>query len=78
MKKRGEHPFGDAGQSIGFALFFIVWIADSFFLKYTLYLASYIPMYLRLLITLIAITVSLGLFQKSHKVVEGQRRPEKY
>ena len=32
-EKRGEHPFGDAGQFILLGLFLVVWIGDSFFLK---------------------------------------------
>ncbi len=75
-EKKGEHPFGDTGQLIGLTLFLIVWVADSFFLNYSKFLASFIPLYLRLSIALAAIAGSLYLFLKSHDVVKGHQRPE--
>ena len=39
----GEHKVGDAGQLILACLFLAVWIADSFFFKYTTFLNQYIP-----------------------------------
>lgn len=76
-EKRGEHPFGHTGQLIGLVLFLIVWAADSFFLKYTTFLAFHVPLYMCLILTLIAIVASLYLFQKSHEVVKGHQRPER-
>jgi len=32
-EKKGEHPFGDAGQLISLATFLIVWVTDSFFIR---------------------------------------------
>ena len=39
----GEHSFGDAGQIIFALLFFVIWIADSFFLNYTTQLSDIVP-----------------------------------
>jgi protein-S-isoprenylcysteine O-methyltransferase Ste14 len=39
----GEHSWGDAGQIIFALLFFGVWIADSFFLRYTTQLNEVVP-----------------------------------
>ena len=75
-EKRGEHPFGDTGQLIGLALFLIVWVSDSFFLKYSTFLAVYIPVYIHLFIALIPIVVSLYLLKVSHVVIKGHQRPE--
>ena len=45
----GEHVFGDTGQIILFFIFLIVWIADSFFLKYSVFIAEYIPLAVRII-----------------------------
>jgi protein-S-isoprenylcysteine O-methyltransferase Ste14 len=39
----GEHSYGDAGQLVFALLFFVVWVADSFFLRYTVQLNDFIP-----------------------------------
>ena len=43
----GEHVKGDRGQGIFAVLFFGVWIADSFFLKYTTQLNGIVPSLVR-------------------------------
>ena len=43
----GEHAFGDTGQIIFALIFFGVWIADSFFLKYTTHLNGIVPSLIR-------------------------------
>jgi len=43
----GEHPFGDTGQIIFALLFLGIWIADSFFLKYTTQLNDIVPALIR-------------------------------
>ena len=40
----GEHKIGDAGQLIIAILFLVVWILDSFVLKYTTFLNNYFPL----------------------------------
>jgi protein-S-isoprenylcysteine O-methyltransferase Ste14 len=75
-EKKGEHPFGDAGQLILFFLFMIVWILDSFFLRKTTFLAADIPIYIRLTLLGLLLISSLLLFKASHFVVEAEWRPD--
>jgi len=76
-EKKGEHPFGDAGQIIALALFLILWIADSFFMKISIDLAVYIPLFVRLPIALLFLAGSIYLLIQSHNVLEGEDRPRK-
>ncbi len=71
-EKNGEHPFGDAGQSIALALFVIIWILDSFVLKISTSPASYVPLYFRLPVALVVFAFSIYLFKASHHVVAGE------
>jgi len=51
----GEHPFGDMGQLILLITFFVIWIADSFILKCTIFLQEYVPLYLNVVLGLMII-----------------------
>lgn len=73
--KKGEHPFGDAGQAILFLVFLLVWITDSFILKKTTFLAEYIPFYIRLLVFVILFITALLLFKKCRFIIAGEERP---
>ncbi len=44
----GEHPFGDTGQIIFLLIFLAVWILDSFILKYSIFVAEYISLFIRI------------------------------
>lgn len=74
-EKNGEHPFGDAGQLIFLGLFLTVWVADSFFLRFSTFLSSYVPLYIRLLILGIALATAAYLFKSAHVVVSHEHRP---
>lgn len=76
-EKDGEHPLGDAGQLIGLIVFVVVWVADSFFLQKTTYLASYFPLYQRLAVLIICAGIALYLFKSGHVVVSGDTRPDR-
>lgn len=76
-EKQGEHPFGDAGQIIAFFIFIIFWAADSFFFDFSTQITAYVPFYLRMVVSIIVIAISLYLLNASHKVVAGEHRPEK-
>ena len=76
-EKNGEHPFGDAGQLILFVLFLSVWGGDSFFLGRSTFLSVYLPLYLRLSILALAITMALYLFRSGHVAVSHLQRAEK-
>jgi len=75
-EKNGEHPFGDAGQSILLAVFLIVWAGDSFFLHKSTFLSKYVPLYVRLVILGIAIIAAMYLFRSGHVVVSHEQRPD--
>lgn len=43
----GEHGAGDAGQAVFAVLYFVVWVADSFFLHLTTQLTLWVPSWVR-------------------------------
>jgi len=43
----GEHPWGDAGQLLLAALFFVIWIGDQL-LGYTTFLNDVVPLFVRI------------------------------
>jgi len=45
--RSGEHPQGDLGQLILLAVFLAVWTADSFFVRFSTFAASFVPFWLR-------------------------------
>ena len=73
-EKNGEHPFGDAGQLIFLGLFLVVWVADSFFLRLSTFLSSYVPLYIRLVILGFALVTAVCLFRSAHVVVSHEHR----
>ncbi len=74
-EKNGEHPFGDAGQLIFLAFFLVVWVGDSFFLRKSTFLADSIPMFIRIVITVLSLTTAALLFKSGHVVVSHEHRP---
>lgn len=70
----GEHAFGDIGQIVLLILFMIVWIADSFFFKYSTLLTDKIPVYIRLLIGLPVLFISGYLIKKGLRIIFGKVR----
>jgi protein-S-isoprenylcysteine O-methyltransferase Ste14 len=74
-EKKGEHPLGDAGQLILFGLFLVVWILDSFILRRSTFLASTLPLAIRLIILGVALVTAFYLFKSGHVVVTGDQRP---
>jgi protein-S-isoprenylcysteine O-methyltransferase Ste14 len=75
-EKNGEHPFGDAGQLILLVLFLSIWGGDSFLLRKSTFLSDYLPLYLRLSILALTITIALYLFKSGHVAVSHQKRPD--
>ena len=77
MKERkGEHPFGDAGQLILLGLFLIVRGGDSFFLRTSTFLSAYVPLIIRLCILGLTLLVAMYLFRSGHVVIGHEQRPE--
>ncbi len=76
-EKKGEHPFGDAGQLILFGLFLIVWAADSFFLHLSTFLSDYLPLYSRLGFLALLLIIAVLLFKSAHFVTSENQRPDR-
>ena len=69
----GEHPFGDGGQVLLACLFGVVWIADTFFFKYTTLLNGYIPLIARAPLAAFLLIVSGYLAKKGLAIVFGEK-----
>ena len=74
-EKKGEHPFGDAGQLILLALFLVVWAGDSFFLQKSTFVSDYVPLSIRLVILVLALITGVYLSMSGHVVVAHGERP---
>ena len=70
----GEHFIGDAGQVFFAFLFAAVWILDTFFLKYTTFLNSYVPLVFRIPVGVVLVLISGYLAQRGLSIVFGERR----
>jgi protein-S-isoprenylcysteine O-methyltransferase Ste14 len=76
-EKNGEHPFGDAGQLILLALFLILWIVDSFFVRTSTFLSDHVPLTIRLLFLGLALVTAVYLSKSGHdKICREQRGTE--
>jgi len=69
-----EHPWGDAGQIFLAILFLAVWIGDSFFLRYTTFVNSQVPLGVRVFVGGMNLLVSLYLARTSLRIVFGETR----
>ena len=72
----GECRFGDTGQLILLFIFVVVWVIDSFFLRVSTFLASYIPWYVQIPIAILFMLASGYLAQNGLKTVFGEKREE--
>ncbi len=70
----GEHRVGDAGQIILACLFFMTWIADTFFLQYSTYLNHYVPQGIRIPLGVVLLVLSTILAGKGLSIVFGEKR----
>lgn len=70
----GEHTLGDAGQLFFACLFGVVWVADTFFLRYTTFLNQHIPFAVRLVFGAIFLFLSGYLAQTGLAIVFGKGR----
>jgi protein-S-isoprenylcysteine O-methyltransferase Ste14 len=75
-ERRGEHPFGDEGQLIALGIFAVVWIADSFFLHWTTFLAASVPNTARNGFLYVALLFVAILFLNGRVVIRGPQRPD--
>ena len=72
----GEHRWGDAGQLILLFLFFVLWIADSFFLHLTTSFADSIPIFVRVPVGIAILILAWTLASRGLRVVFGEVREE--
>lgn len=70
----GEHPLGDTGQIIFALLFLGIWIADSFFLKYTTQLNDIVPALVRKPIGILLLCLSAYCAWSGLRIVFGEVR----
>jgi protein-S-isoprenylcysteine O-methyltransferase Ste14 len=63
-----EHPLGDSGQIVALIIFLIVWLLDSFLFKVSTILATYVPLYVRLIFAALLFILA-GYFARSAHVV---------
>ena len=68
----GEHALTDVGQSVLLVLFAVVWVVDSFFLRWTTFLNGAVPIAVRAPITVSLSILALVLGLQSHRVVFGK------
>ena len=70
----GENPKGDLGQMIFGVLFFVVWLMDTFFFKYTTFLNKYFLLIIRIPLGIILLLLSLYLAREGMSIVFGEER----
>lgn len=71
----GEHVFSDVGQLILLVLFLAIWISDAFFLKYSTFLAMYIPIFVKIPLAVILFLSAGYLAKTGHIVFDEIREP---
>jgi len=71
-----EHAFTDTGQLILLAIFLVTWITDSFIFHYSVFLNSYMPLYVRLPIGIAFLTASAFFALSAHNTVFGKTARE--
>lgn len=70
----GEHRLGDAGQIVLFVAFLAVWVADTFFLRYTTFLNGHLPLVVRIVIGIPFLVLSAYLARTGLNIVFGKER----
>lgn len=63
----GERPGSHTNQTILMVVFFIVWIVDSFFLRYTTFLFDWSFVWANIILGLIVLGISVYFMDASHK-----------
>jgi len=65
----GEHPLWDLIQLIILFVFLLVWVFDSFVFKISIVLSRFVPIYIRIILSVLVLILSFILIQKSHKII---------
>jgi protein-S-isoprenylcysteine O-methyltransferase Ste14 len=74
----GESPVGDIGQIVFAFLFFVVWMADTFFFEWTTFLNRHFSIFARVSLGLILLILSGYLARKGLSIVFGEERKKPY
>ena len=72
----GEHVFSDLGQLLLLFIFLAAWIVDSFFLKYSTFISKYIPLFVRIPLSIIILFSAGYLARMGLNIVFGEVREE--
>ena len=70
----GEHAISDIGQIVLACLFAAIWIADTFFFKYTTFLNQYVPLIVRIPLGVVLLVLSGYLAKTGLSIVFGEKR----
>ena len=70
----GEQALGDLGQIIFLAIFLLVWITDSFFVKYSTQFSDYAPLYIRIPLAIFILIIAGYLAKKGLTAVFAEVR----
>ena len=70
----GEHSLGDLGQIILLLIFLAVWITDSFFFKYSTFIADNSSLYVRIIVAAAILLCSGFLAMGGIKIIFGEIR----
>ena len=72
LGRHGEHPYGDLGQIIILVVFLVIWILDSYVLGFSIFLAPYAPLYIRLAVAGLSLGVAIYLLRSGHRAVSDE------
>jgi len=72
----GEYRWGDIGQIIFAVLFILIWIIDTFVLKYTSFLNDIVPVAVRIPLAVVFFLLSGILSRRGLSIVFGEVREE--
>lgn len=70
--RHGEHPYGDLGQIIILIGFLLIWILDSFVFRYSIFLSSYVPIYVQLIFAALILVLTIYLLHSGHRAVSDE------
>ena len=74
----GEHALGDIGQIILLIIFLAAWIIDTFFIRYSTFISKYVPLYLRITLSILFIIISGYLAKSGLNVIFGEIRGQPF
>lgn len=72
----GEHVFGDMGQLLLLLIFITAWLVDSFFFKYSTFISKYIPLFVKIPLSIIILFSAGYLAKNGLGIVFGEIREE--